>query len=243
MKSPSLLLALLAGLAPLSDPRASADTLHTADTRPGLTLTFTTGGKSDARAARLVALEVPAGQPATPFLPAGPFTATWGAEILSDMRGEYSFAAEVQGTVKVSLNGAVIFEGSARVESNPVKLQKGANKLAVEFTSPAKGDAMLRLLWSSKEFPWEPVPPSVFQHDVANAELRGGEVLRAGRLLFAQLRCGACHDGAGVLPAKGEGLPELAQDAPQFAEVGAKFNEPWLAAWINEALTAPPSDK
>ncbi len=29
-------------------------------------------------------------------------------------------------------------------------------------------------------------------------------------------------------------MPELAQDAPVFDELGAKFNEPWLAHWIND---------
>ena len=242
MKTPARLLAPLTCLALLSPAlRAQESTVKApalAEAAPalsqGLSLTFTAGGKSDTRAARLVALAVPAGQPVTPFLPAGPFTAKWEADIVSDMRAEFTFAAEVQGAVKVTLNGAAILEGTAKVEGKAVKLQKGANKLAVEFTSPAKGDALLRLLWSSKEFPWEPVPPTDFQHNTNAADLRTGERVRAGRLLFAELRCTACHDGAGLLPAKGQGMPELAQDAPQFGELGAKFNEPWLAAWIND---------
>ena len=237
MKLSARLLAPLACLMTCALPAQESAAKKSAgkpEPKQGVTLTFAAGGKTDTRAARLVALEVPASQPATPFLPAGPFTARWDASILAELRGEFSFAAEVQGTVKVTLNGAVILEGSARVESQPVKLQKGANKLAVEFTSPAKGEAMLRLLWSSKEFPWEPVPPTAFQHDASAPALLVGEGLRAARLLFAQLRCTACHDGAGLAPAKGEGMPELAQDAPQFGELGAKFNEPWLAAWIHD---------
>ena len=39
---------------------------------------------------------------------------------------------------------------------------------------------------------------------------------------------------AGVALAAGLAiLPELAQDAPVFAEFGARFKEPWLAHWIN----------
>ncbi len=237
MKIPVRLLAPLACLILCALPAqegAAKRMMVKPEPKQGVTLTFTAGGKPDTRAARLVALEVPAGQSATPFLPAGPFTARWDASILSDLRAEFSFAADVQGTVKVTLNGAVILEGSARVQSPPVKLQKGANPITVEFTSPAKGDAMLRVLWSSKEFPWEPVPPTVFQHDASAPPLRVGQGLRDARLLFAQLRCTACHDGAGLVPARGEGLPELAQDAPQFGELGAKFHEPWLAAWIND---------
>ena len=242
MKTPARLLAPLACLALLSPlvlsqenaVKAPALAEAPAAAAQGVTLTFTAGGKTDTRAARLVALALPAGQPPTPFLPAGPFTAKWDAEIMADMRGEFTFAVEVQGSVKVTLNGEAILEGSARVEGKPVKLQKGANKLAVEFTSPAKGDALVRLLWSSREFQWEPVPPTAFRHNAAAAALRTGERLRDGRLLFAELRCTACHAGADLVPAKGEGMPELAHDAPQFGEFGARFNEPWLAAWIND---------
>jgi len=237
-------LACLALLSPLSAQETGLKTPALADAalakKQGLTLTFTAGGKADSRAARLVALAVPGGQAATPFLPAGPFTAKWEAEIVSEMRAEYSFAAEVQGMVKVSLNGVPILECSAREESKPVKLQKGGNKISVEFTSPPKGDALLRLLWSSKEFPWEPVPPTSFQHNANATDLRTGERLRTGRLLFAEMRCAACHDGGGILPAKGEGMPELAQDAPTFDDVGAKFREPWLAAWINDPHATRP---
>lgn len=243
MKFPARLLAILLCLLPSGLPAQEQSEKRLAAKpalQPGVTLSFTVGGQTDTRAARLVALHVPAGQPATPFLPAGPFKARWDASILSELRAEFSFAADVQGSVKVTLNGVVILEGSARVETPPVKLQKGANPITVEFTSPAQGDAALRLLWSSREFPWEPVPPSAFQHDATAPALLVGAGLRDARLLFAQLRCTACHDGAGLLPAKGEGLPELAQDAPVLGELGAKFHEPWLAAWINDPHSIRP---
>ena len=233
----------------------------------GLTLFLQSGGQMDTRGARLVALCVPAGQPASPFLPIGPFQARWETEIASDLRAEYTFAADVDGHVKVSLNGAVILDGDSRttvigadtkvysngkiegtfaldgvirVPAKPVQLNKGANKLVVEYDSPEKGDAIFRLLWSSKEFPWEPVPPTVFQHDSNAKVLRAGEDARHGRLLFGQLRCAACHEPAGLLPPKGEGMPELAQDAPIFDELGAKYRQPWLAAWINDPHSIRP---
>ena len=53
--------------------------LHVADAATGkaagISVTFTAAGKSDTRTARLCALYVPKGAPATPFLPVGPFTA------------------------------------------------------------------------------------------------------------------------------------------------------------------------
>jgi len=223
-------------LAPLSAQGIKAPALAKAapEKKQGLTVTFTAEGKSDTRSARLVALFVPAGQAPTPFLPAGPFTAKWEAEVVSELRAEYTFTIETTGVVTATLNDAPLLDSRLRIAPRPVQLQKGANKLVVEFQSPAKGDAAVRLMWSSKEFPRELVPPTVFQHDVNAEALRLGERLREGRLLFAQNRCVACHDAATLLPAKGEGLPELAQDAPTFDNVGAKYQEAWLAAWIND---------
>ena len=235
--------------------------------KQGITLELKAGEKTDTRDARLVALCVPAGDPVSPFLPPGPFTARWEADVTSDLRSEYTFAAEVDGGLKVTLNGAVILEGNSRrtiegvatntfpggkiegtvaidgvvrLTGKPVQLNKGANKLVVEYQSPLRSDALLRLLWSSQEFPWEPVPPTVFLHDVNANGLRAGERIREGRLLFAQFRCSACHEAAALLPAKGQGMPELAQDAPVFDEFGAKYREPWLAAWINDPHSIRP---
>ena len=238
MKVPLSLVLALALAVPLSAQAAALKTPPLATAAPekkqGLAVTFTGGGKTDTRAARLVALFVPAGQPASPFVPAGPFTARWEADILSPLRAEYTFTVETNGVATATLNGEPLLDSRLKDAPKPTKLQKGANRLVVEFASPKDGDAALRLLWSSREFPSEPVPPTVFQHDANAAEVRTGGRLREGRLLFAQNRCVACHDAATLLPPKGEGLPELAQDAPTFDDVGSKFREPWLAAWIND---------
>lgn len=210
----------------------------------GLTLTFSAGGKSDTRAARLVALYVPAGQAVTPFLPAGAFTAKWDGEIQSPLRADCTLIAEVRGSMKMTLNGEPLLEGAgddtAHTVSKPVRLNKGGNAFTVEFASDGKADASLQLKWSSKEFAPEPVPPRVFTHALAGAELREGTRVREGRMLFAQLRCSACHADAALIPPRGEGMPELAQDAPAFVELGGKFNEAWLAHWISDPHSIRP---
>lgn len=204
----------------------------------GLTFTVTAGGKTDTRAARLVSLHVPKGQPITPFVPAGAFTAKWEGDIVSPLRAEYTIGADVQGALKVTLNGTLILEGAGdgtvQTVNKPVQLSKGPNKLLVEFASDGTTDATLQLKWWSKEFPAEPIPPTVFSHDESASALREGSRIREGRLLFAQLRCSACHADPALIPPRGEGMPELAQDAPVFDELGAKYNEAWLAQWIND---------
>jgi mono/diheme cytochrome c family protein len=202
----------------------------------GLTLTFTVGEKSDTRDARLIALYVPAGTPVTPFLPAGAFTARWEGEINSPLRTEYTIAATVRGTLTLSINAQQILEGAGdtttQTMNKTLQLNKGGNKIVAELSSDGTEDAMVQVTWSSREFPPEPVPPNAFTHDVAAKDLRGGRRVRDGRLLFAQLRCAACHADPVLVPPKGEGFPELGQDAPLVGELGAKFNETWLAHWI-----------
>lgn len=202
---------------------------------PGLTLTFTTPeGKADTRHARLVALYVPAGQAPTPFLNTGGFTAKWEGEIQSPLRGNYTLSADVRGTFKLTVNGAQVLDETTARRGKAVALNKGANTFVAELTRPADGDAWLRLRWASRDFPAEPISPESFTHNSADLALRTGERIRAGRLLFAQLRCNACHDGGAALPPRGEGMPELAQDAPVLGELGAQFHPAWLAHWIND---------
>lgn len=204
---------------------------------PGLTLTLTAGGKTDARSARLIALYVPAGQPLSPFVPGGAFTARWEGEINSPLRAEYTFAADIKGSFNLAINGTPVLEGAGDVTSQSVnkafQLKKGANKLVAEFVSDGSSDALVRLNWWAKDFPAEPIPPTAFTHTPSQLERSAGRI-REGRLLFAQHRCAACHADATAIPAKGEGMPELAHDAPLFDDLGSKFNEQWLAHWIND---------
>lgn len=206
----------------------------------GVALTLRSGGKTDVRKDRLVALHVPAGGSVSPFLPKGEFEAQWDSVLAVSLRKEVKLMAEGTGHVKVSVNDACIFEGTlaeagARLEGK-VELRKGGNVLKVEYKSPATGDATCRLLWSSSDFAAEPVQPnSLAVPAELSPAIAAGAQLREGRLLFAQANCVACHDGAGVLSAKGqaaEAMPELAKPAPMLAEIGARFNEAWVAQWI-----------
>ena len=200
-----------------------------AATETGLALELSSGGKVDARRDRLAAIHVPAGQPPSVFLPAGPFKARWEGVLVSDLRMEVRFHSTHNGQASVTVNGQKVLEGP---EGKPVTLNKGDNSLVVEYASPAQGDATFRLDWSSRAFPREPLPPEALRHDPA--KVAPGMSLREGRLLFAQLRCAQCHLSPDKVPAAGQGMPELAQSAPILANYGERMREGYLAAWIQD---------
>src|SRR5262245_53778931 len=99
--------------------------------QPGLSVTYSAGGKSDTTTLRLAALYVPQGSPASPFVPVGAFTAKITGDIDSQLRSEYTFAVEVRGQVKVSINGTLILDAAgaaaAQYADKTVQLKKGAN--------------------------------------------------------------------------------------------------------------------
>ncbi len=206
----------------------------------GLAVSYTAGGKADTTTARLAALYVPKGSPATPFLPVGPFKATFRADIASQLRGEYTFAVEVRGQVKVSINGAEILDAAgaaaAQYADKTIQLNKGANAVVIEFANDGEEDALLRFDWWSKEFPREPVPPTVWSHTADAA----GAQLREGRMLFATRHCASCHDAGALIAKDGTGMPELLATAPSLMDAGARFQAPWIAAWVEAPRAVRP---
>ncbi|MBI3877231.1 MAG: c-type cytochrome, partial [Verrucomicrobia bacterium] len=205
---------------------------------PGLVVTYTVGDRTDIAATPNVWLYLPAGEPPTPFLPAGNFTAKWDGFIVADLRGDYVFRAELNGSLKLEVGTNAVLEvtGDGKVPSPPskkIRLNKGANALKAVFTSPATGDAMLRLEWSEKGALWEPIPLPVLTHTPDNTELAKADKLRLGRELFFEHRCIKCHTAPFNLPWHPEVVPpELAMDAPSFEGIGSRRNFAWLAAWI-----------
>ena len=208
---------------------ATVATALSAQDLPGLKVTFVAAGKTDVRSDRLLALYVPAGQAPSPFLAAGPFTAKWEGDLQSPLRGTFKLSAESSGKFKLSLNGQPLLDGPG---IKTVQLNKGANRIVAEIASADQGDTFVRLSWASKDFPLEPVPPTILTHP-ADKDLDAATQRREGRLLFAQMNCAACHADASLVPAKGTGMPELGQNAPLLAELGAKYRPEWIADWID----------
>ena len=176
---------------------ATIATTLSAQDLPGLKATFTSAGKTDVRSDRLLALYVPAGQAPTPFLAAGPFAVRWEGDLQSPLRGTFKLSAESSGKFKLSLNGQPLLDGPG---IKTVQLNKGANRIVAEIASADKGDTFVRLSWASKDFPLEPVPPTLLTHP-ADKDLDVATLRRDGRLHFAQMNCAATASAA---PALGE---------------------------------------
>lgn len=209
---------------------------------PGLVVTFTAadGKTTDTTVAPQVALFVAAGQPPTPFLPGGKFTAVYEGTINADLRGSFLFQAEVSGALKLEINGAVALEaagtGGASPFSKPVSLNKGVNALKATFTSPAKGDAFARLLWTEKGFNPGPIQQTLLAHPGSPA-LEKGTQLRLGRELLVEHRCANCH----LEKFAADAMPELKMDAPSFEGIGARRNYDWMARWILDPKSLRPT--
>ena len=213
---------------------------------PGLTLAFAadpSGPTVDERPARLVALSTVAGQLPSPMLRPGPFVATWTGLMSSGPRKikeNYRFTAEGTGHLRVTINGKLVLDAVGDLSTHPsdlIELHKSRNKLTVAYQPPPTGPAVCRLLWARDDHPtyFNPVPPTVFTHDVADADYVQHGRVRLGRQLLTTMRCAACHQGVTGT------VPELKQDAPNLADVGRRLKPEYMAAWIADPKAIRPT--
>lgn len=210
-------------------------------TKPGAGLSIAYSGSDktvDVTAAPNVWLYVPAGKSPTPFLPGEKFTATFSGFLSVDLRGDYSFQAELNGHLKLEINGAVVLDAngtnSSAELSKLIRLGKGTNGFRAIFTSPARGDAFVRLLWKPKDGFAQPIPTASLTH-FATTEEHYGKKLRFGRELLVEHRCLKCHIGPET------GMPELAMDAPSFEGIGLRRNYEWMNQWLADPKSLQPT--
>lgn len=203
---------------------------QTPATQPGLLATYATGNGAAADSAVVpgVALHVAAGQSVSPLLAPGPFTVTWEGFLSVDLRSDYQFAAEVNGKLKVEINGAPVLEAidAAGKPSEKIRLNKGTNIFKATFTAPPTGDAFVRLRWVPRNLFAMPIPADAFSH--APGAGTAAASVRLGRELVLEHRCVKCH--AAGDPAKG--AVELTADAPTFNGIGSRRGAAWLVKWI-----------
>ena len=185
-------------------------------------------------------LYVPAGEAPSPFVASGSFTAEWEGVIHLDLRDRFVFQAELNGSLKLELNGNPVMEatgtGGMTEPTKRIRLNSRSNTLKATFTSPEKGDAFFRLYWSTPDYGNEPISPKYLKH-APNENLAKGKALRRGRQLAAEHRCFKCH----ATDAPGKGMPELAMDAPTFEGIGSRRGVDWMADWVLNPKKLRPS--
>ena len=195
----------------------------------GLAATYSAAGAKDTTMVPNAWLFVPQGGTPSPFLAPGKFDAVFEGIISIDLRGEYAFQAQLNGALKVEVNGEVVLDvkgtGGNSELGKFIRLNKGSNSLKATFTPADSGDAMVRLNWQEKGKFTMPIPPTQLSHSVTPA-LKDSHKLHLGRELVAEHHCLACHAGPK------DGMPELKMDAPTLEGIGARRQGDWLAKWI-----------
>lgn len=195
--------------------------------------------KVDARHARTLALHVPTDEPVSPLFAVGEaFRAEWIGSLRVRDRDRYTFTFEGVGTFTLSIDGEVLLEaqvaaGSGRAVSGDAKrLRSGLHALEATYLPVPGVAAEARLSWASRRFAREPIPPTAFEHDPADADLVAGQLARAGRSLLTNRRCVACHTD----PRRGaaDSVTEFTMAGPDLKGAGLRLEPDWMAAWIRD---------
>ena len=181
-----------------------------------------------------VALYVPSGEYATPFLESKEFVVEWSGALSVSIRDDYRFRVFVSGDFELELNGEkvlMVADGKGwSAPSEEIRLNKGANDVKAVFRSDPKSDAVVRLEWSSLDFLFEPIAPSHWSYHLDD-DVRRHLDLRAGRSLFFDYRCGACHvDSNGTL------LNDNLLSGLNLDGVGERRRSGWLKDWIRDPV-------
>ena len=209
--------------------------LHTTPSRaqsPGLLRTI---NGSDLQVVRTANLHVSAGEPATPFVPAGYFTTTWTGELNLEARSRLYFSAEGSGELTLKIDSETVLEISGTPFPSNIterlRLNPGAIPVEITLKSPANADTRLRLYWQGRDFARESIPPQVWTH-TPTPELAKATLKREGRRLFADLNCVKCHmpDDRSVNPRSS--MPELSEQGPSFVGIGSRLHVSWMVDWI-----------
>lgn len=209
---------------------------------PGIILSMATGSTDDALVIDRLALTLGEGDAFSPFIdPRRGSEVTFETSLVVDARDNLAFRLDGEGWASLKINGETIIEGDLPLESSPVEIEAGPHQLFCSFRRSVTGGgknteihpARIQLLWSGNDFVWEPVRPSQFRY-LPNDILDAKDKTRHGRDLFASKNCIACH-----APGKGDinpdlAMPELLERAPDFANIGNRFEQAAVEQWVQK---------
>jgi len=220
----------------LAAPFLTAAPLHAE-----LVATFTRDGATDSRLDRIPAIQIQAGEPATPFLTPGAFQVTWTGKMVLPARQRLAFSFEGEGKAVLKIDGKDVLtrEGALAGEKSKVTRLTGELDFELTYSSKADGTGSFRIYWEEESFTRQAMPPSAFKEAVATEAVTLGALQRRGRFLFTAQNCAKCHTataGFGASP-----MPETGEIGPILFGMGDRASEEWLRKWIADPHKMKPT--
>jgi mono/diheme cytochrome c family protein len=167
-------------------------------------------------------------------LTAGPFQCRFSGFIKLGLSDTYRFRMVGNGKAMLKINGQSLLDQSiltaSGTDSPPLLLRGGLNQVEVDYQSPPAGAAQFRLLWSTAQFAWESVPPTVLVHEGDQPALATAQNLRDARFLTSAMFCSRCHQPSSPWPSNA--MPELQLEAPALDNCGNQFQIQWMLSWL-----------
>jgi glucose/arabinose dehydrogenase/mono/diheme cytochrome c family protein len=196
---------------------------------PGLLARYAAGDRTIERIDPDVQFDWGTSAPDARLSPDG-FEARWEGLLNIKQEEAYVFYLWVQGEAQVRIGGELVVFGRQKtagwISGREVLLD--AKDLPIEIVfRKQEPNAQLKLFWSSKAFPLEPMMP---QHFVHAARRRDLDQYERGRRQFDALRCNRCHRRENEL---------LSPAAPSLAKLAPNVSAAWLTEWLLNAMTAP----
>jgi mono/diheme cytochrome c family protein len=174
-------------------------------------------------------LYVPANEPPSAFLPAGPFQSELIGEVRVARRDDFRFTIETSGTVRLFVNEELLVESESKeATTKPVQLNRGYNAIRLSLKSPKTGGTFIRLRWESQGIAKGPLPERFLKYATDDAAFVASQLRLQGRALFLDHRCGHCH----TVDAGPDSLVKDHNDGPSFVGIGARRQRDWMAKWI-----------
>lgn len=209
---------------------------------PGLVLSMAHGSTDDAVVVDRMALSLREGEAVSPFIsPNRGNEMIFEGSLLVGTRDTRTLRLDGVGWASFKLNGTTIMEGDLPLESKPVELEADSHQLFCNYRRPLEGEGgktkalagRIQLLWSGKDFVYEPVRPSNFRH-LPTDHLEAKTKPRYGRTLFASKNCVTCHKADTRTVDPKLAMPELLERAPDFANAGNRYAPAWIEAWTRK---------
>ena len=209
---------------------------------PGLVLSMAHGSTDDAVVVDRMALSLREGEAVSPFIsPNRGNEMVFEGSLLIDARDTRTLRLEGVGWASLKLNGDTVIEGELPLESEALEFEAGPQQLFCNYRRPLEGEGgktkalagRIQLLWSGKDFVFEPVRPASYRY-LPTDHLEAKTKPRYGRTLFASKNCVTCHksDTRTIDPAIA--MPELLERAPDFANAGNRYNPAWIETWTRK---------